>query len=100
MDRQPGCMRVVARYEVDVRLHQARDEIDIAGKAIELGDDQCRAPCPTKAQRRGDLRPVIPLAAFDFLELGDDPAAGAGDVPGYGFALRLEAKPRCALLVG
>ena len=33
--------------------------MDVAGQAVELGDDQHRAPRPAVGQRRGKLGPVL-----------------------------------------
>jgi len=72
----------------------------VARQAVELGDDQGRAAQPAGGQRRGDLRPVVALAAFDFLKFGDDRALGAGDMASNRLALRRQAQPGGALLVG
>ena len=74
--------------------------MDVARQPVELGDDQRCMAQPAGGERRGDLRPVVLLAAFDLLKLGDDDAAGAGDMAGNRLALRLQAQPRGALLRG
>ena len=56
---------VIHSYEVDTGLHQSRDEMNIAGEAIQLGDYQ-----PTfDPFRMGDglcqFRAVLTLTALD-----------------------------------
>ena len=75
--------------------------MDVAGQPVELGDQQ---GCPmTAADRQGadQLGPGALLAAFGLHHLRQDAPAGAGDVPSYGLALRLNAEagsalPQCA----
>jgi hypothetical protein len=96
VDRQARRMRVVAGDEIDARLHQRRNELDVAREAVELGDDQGRMAQPA----RGDLWPVAFLAAFDLLEFGDDDALGAADMARNRLAVRFQPQPRGALLGG
>src|SRR5215472_8897806 len=100
MDCQPRGMRIVARDKVDTRLHQPGDEMDVAREPIELDDDQAGVPQPAGSEGCGDLRPIVALAGFDLAVLGDEYALGAGDVASHRLALRFEAEPRGALLVG
>jgi hypothetical protein len=44
------------------------------------------------------LRPVVLLAAFDFLKFGDDDAAGTSDMARNRLPLRFQAKAGSALL--
>jgi hypothetical protein len=66
--------------------------MDVARESIELGDDQGRMAQPACGECRGDLRPVVLLAGFDFLEFTDDEAFGAGDMQGT--ASRCASRPR------
>jgi F0F1-type ATP synthase membrane subunit c/vacuolar-type H+-ATPase subunit K len=52
------------------------------------------------SERRGELRPIGPLAAFHLPELRHHLAACLGDVCRDGLALRLKAKPGSPLAIG
>ena len=72
-------VRVIDRYELDAGVHQRRDESKISGKPVELGDDQSGLVLAAGLQRPRQVRPIGPLAALDFGELGDNlpsPAVG------------------------
>ena len=71
--------------------------MDVAGKPIELGDQQGRPVTSTNRQGAGQLGPGALLATFGLHHLRQDATAGAGDVPCYGLALRLNAEAGSAL---
>jgi hypothetical protein len=52
MDREPVRHRHVGRDELDAALHEAGHEMDIAGQAIELGNEQGSFVLPAGLQRR------------------------------------------------
>lgn len=74
-------MRVVGD-EVDARLHGGRDEGDVAAEAVELGDEERGALLFAALQGERELGSVVPGAALDLDELGDE--AGAAAQPGRG----------------
>ena len=64
---------IVDAPELDARLQQASDEVNVAAQAVELGDDQRRPAQAADPHRIGQLRPVrVPLAALLLSELLDE----------------------------
>jgi hypothetical protein len=63
-DRQPVGLRHVGRHEVNAGLLEPEQEMRIAGKTIELGNDQLGAKYPAKLESLVQLRPVGLLAAL------------------------------------
>ncbi|MFZ1430886.1 MAG: hypothetical protein WAS21_29490 [Geminicoccaceae bacterium] len=81
--------------ELDPALHEARDEGDIAGQPVELGDDQ-RGPLPLAGGDRGmKFGPVVLPGALDLGEFGEDVAATGGEIRD-GPALGLQTEAACA----
>ena len=70
--RQPIGLRKIDRDEVGAALHQVRDEGDVAGQPIHLGDHELRGVKPAHAQGFLELWPVVALPALDLHELGDE----------------------------
>lgn len=62
-------LREVNRYELDTRLHERRDEVNITRQPIEFGDDDRCAVQTAKSESFGDGGSVVPFAAlvFDYL---------------------------------
>ena len=101
MHGEPVCLRKVDRDEIDARLHQGRDKVNVASKPIQFGDDKRRAVQATQTQRFGELRPVGTLAALDFDELADkDMATCAVEIVAHGLPLRFEPERRMSLAGG
>src|SRR5262249_57324620 len=79
----------------------AGDEVDVAAKPIELGDDDGAAPLARRGQGGGQLRPALervgPLAGFHLNELLSELVAlGLGESLDRRF-LRLEPEAGAAL---
>lgn len=93
---------VVARHELDAALHDAGDEVDIAGEPVELRDDERRADPPARRECLEKLGAVFSLPALHFGELGRDHALATSpaDVIEHGGALRLKAEAALPLAVG
>src|SRR5947207_2470370 len=100
MDRQPVRVRIVDRDELDARVHQRRNEREIARQAIQLGDNQLGLVLAAGGERSGELRPIGALAALDLDELLHKLPGAAVEVARDGFALRVEPKTGLALPVG
>ncbi len=100
VDGQSVHGRPIGGDELDAALHQPGHEVDIAGQAVELGDDQDGAMDTRGGQRRGELRPILPAPALHFDELGRDRAKSAGDMDRDGGTLRLQTRAAATLLVG
>jgi hypothetical protein len=68
---QSGGERLVTRQELDAGVHQVRDESDIAGQPVQLGNEQGCLGLPSRAQRLCQLGaiPEPPIA---------EPRRGAG----------------------
>ena len=99
VDRQPVGLREVAGDELDPALHQVRDEGDVAGQPVELGDQQRRLLQPAGGEGRGELGPVVAPAALDLDELGHEPRRVA-DMVEDRLPLRLQAEAGGALALG
>jgi hypothetical protein len=65
-------LRKVDGHEIDLALHKAADEMHIASKPIELGNDELCTVEPARRERCSELRPVRALSGFNFRELADD----------------------------
>src|SRR5262249_40067464 len=100
MDREPGRLRHIATDELDVPIHQGRNEPDIAGEPIELGNDQLGPVLFTSRKRAGELRPIVAPAALDLDELAQQLPAATVEIVLHRLALRRDAVPSDALLVG
>lgn len=59
----------VDRDELDAGLHQAADEMDVPGEAIEFGDDENGAMQAAEPKRFSDRGAVIALAALHLYDL-------------------------------
>src|SRR3954471_17971820 len=79
------------------RSPQPGDEVDVAGQPVELGDQQGRPMTSADRQGAGQLGPTALLATFSLHHLRQDAPTGAGDVPCYGLALRLDTEAGRAL---
>ena len=59
------CSHVTA-YELNLAVHQVRDEGDVAGEPIELCDYQLGPVLLARGEGLRQFRPIIALAALDF----------------------------------
>src|SRR5262249_5058353 len=100
MDREPGCLRHIATDELNVAIHQGRNEPDIAGEPIELGNDQLGPMLLTSRKRFSQLRPIVAPAALHFDELAQQLPAAAVEIVLHRLALSRDAVTADALLVG
>jgi hypothetical protein len=82
----------------NIAVHQAGNEMDVAGEPVKLGDDQRGAALPSLCEGRKELRPVILAPALHFHERGGQLALACHEACN-GFALCIHAKPLDALLV-
>jgi hypothetical protein len=69
MDGQLVGMRIIDRHELHTGIHQGRYECQVAGQAVELGNDELGFLLFAGRERLHQLRPIIALAALDFGEL-------------------------------
>src|SRR6516162_3034361 len=86
--------------EIDLALHQAGDEMDIAREPVELGDDQLGAVLLAGSYCLGQLGAIGTLAALHLGELGHEPPLAAVEIVLDGLALRIDAVAGDALLLG
>ena len=88
--------------EGDSLGHQTRDEGDISGEPVELGDDDRALAGRARGERCCELRaPVQGIGAFaglDLGELGDEGIVLGFGEPGACGPLRLDPEARSALL--
>jgi hypothetical protein len=59
---KPVGLRHIAGHEVDARLHEPREEVDVAAETIEASDTEGRLVCPTGSQGSSELWPIVALA--------------------------------------
>jgi hypothetical protein len=71
MDRKPVCLREIASQKFYPGVHEGRYEGDVAGKPVELGNDQGGSVDPAGGQGSFKLWTVARSPAFDFDELAD-----------------------------
>ena len=64
-DRKAVGVRHVRRNEIYPGLVQSEQEMGVAREAIQLGDDELGAMQPARCERRFELWPISPLAAFN-----------------------------------
>lgn len=99
VDGEAGRFGHIDGDEINIAFHQAGNEMDVAGEAVELSDDEFCFLLAAKGEGGGELGPVVLLAAFYFREFLKDRAT-SGDELGDGLALCVEAQAAFALLVG
>lgn len=97
VDGEPVGARHIHCNEFHVAVHQAGNEMDVAGKPVKLGDDQNRAAFPALCKRRMELGPVLLASALHFDELRGKLVLACHEA-GHGFTLRVHAKPLDAWL--
>ena len=71
--------------------------MNVAGKPIELGNDQRCLLLPAKPKGLGQSWSIIPLATLDFHDLAQERPVATVEVRGYGCTLRFQAQATCAL---
>ena len=91
------CMRIVDRDKLHTRVHQGRDEREVSGQAIELGDDEPCSLLLAGGKSLFQFWPVIVPTALDLGELRDEFPPTTVEIVENGLPLRLQAKPRFAL---
>ena len=64
-------MWVIDGNEFDPRIHQRSNECQVAGEAIQLGNDQSGLALAAERQCLFKFGAVIALACLDFREFGD-----------------------------
>src|SRR5262249_52587237 len=99
VDGEPVGVRIVGGDELDVAVHQGGDEREIAGEAVELGDDEFDFVLAAGGQ---GLLPFGAVRAFSRLGLrmlGDELPGAAIEVDRDGPALGVKAEAGLALLV-
>lgn len=90
VQRQPIRLWEVAGHEIDVAVHQGRNEANAPSQPVELCDNQDGLVLPACGQSGGELWTVVLLAAFDFAMLLEQFASLSGDVGVNRRALRVE----------
>jgi hypothetical protein len=73
--RQLVRVRVIDGDEFHTRIHERRYKGEVAGQSIELGNDELSFLFLAGRERFFQFRPVIPLAALNFGELGPRPSS-------------------------
>lgn len=89
MDGEGVRLREIYGDEIDPILHQPRYEGDGPRETIQLGDHKRRPPKPALAKSLFQRRTIMPTAALDFLELGNQETVA--DEATNGLSLGFEA---------
>jgi hypothetical protein len=87
------CLGEVGGDELHPALHESRDEGDVAGKPIKLGNDEGSALEAAGSKGSRELRAIVTLAALDLGVLANERPASAVQVAENGGLLRLKAQP-------
>jgi DNA-binding transcriptional regulator YiaG len=96
---QSVCLGHIDGDEIDATLHEAGNEMHIAGKAIQSGNDERGFLTAAFRKGGGELGPVgMSLATLDLLELGEQ--GSAVRKPSDGGALGFQSKAAFALAFG
>ena len=66
------CVWIVDRNELHTGIHQCRDECEVPGKTIKLGNDELGLLFFASRKRLLRFNSVIALAAFDLGEVSDE----------------------------
>src|SRR5262245_19995096 len=90
---QPVGIRHVGIKEVNAGLFQAQQEVSIARKPVQLGNDELGAVDPAGLDRFRKLWPIRVLSALNFHELLHNGPIAVVQALGDRIALRLDAKP-------
>ena len=69
VDHEGVGARHVAGHEINLALHQAADEMDVARKSVQLRNDKLCLVLPASLQGLFKLRAIRPLAALDLGKL-------------------------------
>ena len=65
-------VRVIDGHELDAGIHQGRNEGQISGQPIKLGDHQLGFVLTARLKRPGEFGPIGVLAALHLDKLADD----------------------------
>src|SRR5258708_4369992 len=95
MHRKSRSCRQIHRLKIDPGFHHVRDDANVSGEPVELGDHQDGFMEPAGCQGCGKLRAVATTPAFDLRKLGY--GRSAVQVAGYGLLLSLDPEPAAAL---
>src|SRR5271170_2621697 len=71
--------------------------MDVAGKAIQLSNNESRLVQTTEAKRFGNRGPIAPFSALDFHNLLDELPMAPIQVTAHGLPLRFQAQTARAL---
>jgi hypothetical protein len=96
VQRQPVGLRAVAGDELNARIQNASNKLDVTGQPVQFGDYQCRTSRPATTQRSSQLRPVSFTPALNFGELGQQ--ASTANMAQHGNPLGFEPQTALALL--
>jgi hypothetical protein len=78
-------------HELDTGFHEVRDEGDVAGETVQLGDHQGSAMFTAELEGCSEGGPIISLAAFDLKNFLYKRPVSTIQESGDGGALRFEA---------
>src|SRR5262249_26788277 len=100
VDGEPVGVRVVGGDKLDVAVHKGGDEGEIAGEAVEFGDDELGPMLAAGGQRLLEFGTIRAFAGLDLGMLGGELPGTAIEVGRDGLALGVEAEAGLALLIG
>jgi hypothetical protein len=88
VNRQLVRVRVIDGDKLHARVHERRDECQIAGETIELGDHEPGAMLSASLKSLHQLGPIVTLAGLDLDVLGDKLPRATVKVVAHGRLLR------------
>jgi hypothetical protein len=87
VERETIGLREIAAHEVNLAVHERRDERYIATEPVQLRDDQSCPMSLAGRERFGKLRPIAALAALDLDEFADQLPRATIQIVGDRFSL-------------
>jgi hypothetical protein len=92
VNRQSIGLGEVNRHKLHTRLHETRNEVNVSGETVQLGNDERRTVKTAETKRLGNGGAIVALATLYFYHFFDELPLAAVKVSGYGFPLRFKSK--------
>jgi hypothetical protein len=89
---EPIRLRHVDRHKLDARLHEIRDEGNVAGEAVQFRDHKRSAMLTAELEGGSEGRPIIALAALNLQNFLDKCPVSSIEEAGDGCALCFESE--------
>ncbi len=100
VDHEPIRLGHIDSHKLNAGLHEVRDEGDVAGETVQLGDHQRSAMLAAELEGGSEGRPIIALAAFNLQDLLHQGPVSPIEESGDGGPLRFESQAASSLPCG